>query len=165
MRIFQAFGLDIKLLIANFVNFLILVFVLYKLGYKPILKFVKERQEKIEKGIKDAEDATKKLENAEVEKDELLSAAHKEAQEIIKNAKEQATLQSDAITKKAKSETASIVEKAKKEIRLEKEQSIVAARKEIAQIAILATEKLLNKKMDKKESERIAKEGLGAINE
>ena len=99
MEIFQAFGLDIKHLIENLVNFLILVFILYKLGYKPILKFVKERQEKIEKGIKHAEEAAKRLDDAATEQDKILSKAHKEAQDIIGKAKDQAKAQADGIIK------------------------------------------------------------------
>jgi len=163
MEILQAFGLDIKLLIANLVNFLILVFILYKLGYKPILKFVKERQEKIEKGIKHAEEAAKKLDDAANKQDKMIANAHKEAQEIIGKAKDQAKVQADSIIKKTQSETRNIVEKAKKEIALEKEQSLVSVRKEAIEAVISATEALLKKKVDIKEDKEFIENSLKEI--
>ena len=160
MEIFSAFGLDVKLLIANFINFLILVGVLYKFGYKPILKFVKTRQEKIEKGLTDAQAAAEKLEKASKEREKITSQAHKEAQEIIGKAKDQAKIQADALIKRAQNETRSIVERAKKEITLEKEQSVLSMRKQAAEIVISATEKLLRKKMDAKEDEKYVNDVL-----
>ncbi|PIP67013.1 MAG: ATP synthase F0 subunit B [Parcubacteria group bacterium CG22_combo_CG10-13_8_21_14_all_41_9] len=160
MEILQAFGLDIKLLIANLVNFLILVFILYKLGYKPILKFVKERQDKIEKGIKHAEEAAKRLDDAATEQDKILSKAHKEAQNIIGKAKDQAKIQADAIVKRTKDEASAIVAKAKKEISLEKEQSLLSVRKEAGVAVIAATEALLKKKVDSKEDKEFIEESL-----
>ena len=163
MEILQAFGLDIKLLIAQLVNFLILVFILYKLGYKPILKFVRERQDKIEKGIKHAEEAAKKLETAAKEQDKIVADAHKEAQKIITTAKDHAKQQADTIVKKTKDEAIAIVAKAKKEIALEKEQSLASVRKEAVEAVIAATEALLKKKVDEKTDKKFIEDSLKDI--
>tara|TARA_B100000315_G_scaffold242070_1_gene263810 strand:- start:66 stop:557 length:492 start_codon:yes stop_codon:yes gene_type:complete len=148
MEIFQSFGLDIKLLIANLINFVLLVAILYKLGYKPILGFVRERQEKIEKGLKDAEAATEKLSDATAQKEKITSDAHREAQDILNKAKDQANVQADDILKKTNAEARSIVERAKKEIAQEKQQSIADVRKHAAEAVISATETVLKKKID-----------------
>lgn len=163
MEIFKAFGLDIKLLIANLVNFLILVFILYKLGYKPILKFVNDRQKKIEKGIKDAEESAKRLSDASAKQEEITSKAHKEAQVIIGKAKDQAKVQADGIIKKTQDEAHNIVDKAKKEIALEKEQTLSNVHKEAALAVIAATEKLLKKKVDDKEDKEFIENSMKDI--
>jgi len=163
MDIFQAFGLDIKLLAANLVNFLILVAILHKFAYRPILKFVKDRQEKIEKGIKEAELATKKLSEAVEKKKEILSDAHKEAQEVIKKAKDQAIAQSRDLVKKTKQETAQIVEKAKKDILLEKEISILSEKKEITSAIMAALEKILSEKIGKKDEKKFIENAIKDI--
>jgi|TARA_B100001971_G_C18106310_1_gene491705 F-type H+-transporting ATPase subunit b len=146
--LFTALGVDTTFLIANLINFLILVGILYKFGYKPILKFAKERQDKIEKGIKDAELAEKKLNDAEAKGNKQLSSAHRESQLIVGKAKEQAKLQADAMLKKTQVETKHIIDRAKKEIRLEQDKSIIEAKKEIASLTLLVTEKLMRKKID-----------------
>ena len=58
-------GIDLKLLVAQIVNFLILLLVLYKFAYGPIVAMLEKRQKKIEKGLKEAEEAHKKLEESE----------------------------------------------------------------------------------------------------
>ncbi|MAG28521.1 ATP synthase F0 subunit B [bacterium] len=160
MEIFQSFGLDIKLLIANLINFVLLVAILYKLGYKPILGFVRERQEKIEKGLKDAEAATEKLSDATAQKEKITSDAHREAQDILNKAKDQAKVQADDIIKKTNSEAANIVEHAKKEISQQKEQSIADVRTQASEAVILATEKILKKKIDEKQDKEIIENSI-----
>ena len=61
-------GIDWKFLIAQIVNFLVLLFVLYKFAYGPILAMLEKRQKKIEKGLKDAEAATKNSKKAKKSK-------------------------------------------------------------------------------------------------
>lgn len=58
MELLNALGIDWKILLAQFVNFAVLVFVLWKFAYKPIFKFLEDRKNKIEEGIKNAEQAT-----------------------------------------------------------------------------------------------------------
>ena len=152
MEIFQAFGLDIKLLIANLINFLILVGVLYKFAYGPILKFIKERQDKIDQGLKDSAKAKKSLEDAEEKQKKMLTQTHKKSQEILEKAKEQAKVQSEAILIKTKDEAKSVIENAKKTIRLEQEAAIAKAKQEIASLVISTTEKVLIENIDEKKN-------------
>ncbi len=150
MELLQAFGIDVRLLIANLINFLLLVGILYKLGYQPILKFVHDRQSKIEKGLSHAEEAHKKLTDAGAEQEAILAQAHKEAQTIISTAREQAQVQAEGIIKKTQDESRAIVDRAKKEIRLEQEKSVSEVRAQATQLVLDVTEKLLHEKMDAK---------------
>ncbi len=163
MELLQAFGIDIRLLAANFINFLLLVGILYKLGYKPILKFVRERQATIERGVKHAQQAEEKLKEAKEGEKRALAAAHREAQAILARAREQADVQAGAIVKRAEDETKNIVARAKKEIRLEQEQAIARARRDVAHLVVSATEQVLRKKMDAQEDERFIKEVLKEV--
>jgi len=58
MKLLQALGLDIRILSAQLINFAVLLFVLWRFGYKPILKFLDDRKDQIEKGVDDAKKAT-----------------------------------------------------------------------------------------------------------
>ena len=48
MELFNALGINLKILVAQLINFLVLFIVLYKFGYKPMLKFLDDRKDKIE---------------------------------------------------------------------------------------------------------------------
>jgi len=160
MELLQAFGIDVRLLIANLINFLLLVGILYKLGYQPILKFVRERQAKIEQGIKDAERASQKLSDAAKEKESLLTEAHQEAQEILSRAKDQAGVQAKAILEKTNNEAREIVQRAKREIRLEQEQSVATIKQETASLVLAVSEKLLREKLDEKGNKQFIEKAI-----
>lgn len=101
-ELIKTFHIDIKLIIAQLVNFGIVLFVLKKYAYGPVLKMMQERTDKIEKGMADAESAGKKiLEIAEKEK-EVLIQARKEAQEIVTKAEEIAKKNKEEIITEAK---------------------------------------------------------------
>ena len=82
----KTFHIDASLLLAQFINFTIVLLVLYKFAYKPILKTLNDRTDKIEKGLKDAEDAQKKLAEMEKKEKEVLTKAKEEGQKIITTA-------------------------------------------------------------------------------
>ena len=65
MEIFEKLGIDVKLVIAQLVNFFILLYVLKRFAYKPVLKILEDRERKIEKGLKDAQSAEKRLHEME----------------------------------------------------------------------------------------------------
>ena len=76
----STFHLDLKLIIAQLVNFLIVAGILWFFALKPIMKIMKERTEKIEKGLKDAKSFEEKLAQAERDRLKTLSVAKKEAE-------------------------------------------------------------------------------------
>ena len=67
-ELFSQLGIDPKLLLAQGVNFVILLVVLTKFVYKPLMKMVEERRKKIELGIKGGEKAEQIIKQAEQEK-------------------------------------------------------------------------------------------------
>lgn len=148
MELIEAFGIDYQLLIANLVTFGLLLGILYKFGYTPILKFVDERTKKIEAGIQKAEEAEQALRAAQAEQERVLTEARTEAQGILATAREQAEIQAVALVEHSKDEARKVVEKAKKDIRFEHEQMLQEAKSDIAELVILTTEKLLREKMD-----------------
>lgn len=99
----EALGLDIKLLLAQIINFGILYFVLKKVLFKPLTKMINMRNKKIQDALKNSEIIEKKLEELEgkerkllekarekgrVEREGIIEVASKEKEEIINNARE-----------------------------------------------------------------------------
>ncbi len=78
-------GFDWQVALANLVNFLIIFFILKKFAFKPIGKIIKERQEKIQKGLDDAKQAEAALSVAHNTKEEIIKEAKDEARKIVTN--------------------------------------------------------------------------------
>jgi len=76
MEIFNQFGINPLLLLAQVVNFAVLLFILKRFLYKPILKVLEERKKRIEESLKNAEEIEKRLvETAELEEEILAKSA------------------------------------------------------------------------------------------
>jgi len=143
MKLFEALGLNWKILLAQFINFGILVWVLYKFGYGPILDFIDKRREKIEKGLKNAKLVEEKLEKAKEEEKEIITSAKKEAQKIVNSSTELAKKNQEEIIRKAEEEAQRILQSSEKKAQQEKERIINEAKGEVADLAILATKKIM----------------------
>lgn len=157
-ELIKTFHIETNLLIAQFVNFAIVLFVLWKFAYKPILKTLNDRTKKIEKGMKDAENAGKKLEEISQKEKEVLHKAKMEAQEIIKKAEDTAKKDAQNISDEAKAQTEKMIADAKKVIEQEKTKMISEVKSEIAGLVVSATEKVIHEKLDEtKDKELIEK--------
>ncbi len=142
-QLLSAFGIEIELIIAQIINFGILVVVLSYFLYKPLLAMLQTREEKITQGMQDAEDAAKAKAAANEEKKEILSQAHKNAQEVGEKAKEFADQKVVVITKEAQEKAESIIKSAEAKSAEIKEQARKDSEAEIRKLAVLAAEKIL----------------------
>ena len=146
--IINAFHIDYKIIIAQMVNFGIVFVVLYFYAIKPLSKIMKERGEKIEKGVKDAKTNAEVLNKTQLEYEEAIAKAKAEANEIFQEGKKEATAKRVAMLEEAKDEVALLVENGKKTLEAEKVKMVEEAKKEIVNLAMLATEKLISNKQD-----------------
>jgi F-type H+-transporting ATPase subunit b len=144
--IVNAFGIDVRLIVVQVINFTILMVALGYFLYTPILNLLRDREEKIAAGIKDAEAAAAAKASAEVEKAAVLTEAHHAAAEVNARAKSAAEVTAAEIA--AVAETAAQSTKAKALVEAEqlKAAAIKASEAEIAKTAILAAEKILREK-------------------
>ncbi len=158
MEVLHKLGIDWKLLIAQGINFLVLLYILKRFVYKPMLAFLDERAGKIESGLQNAEAAGKRLEAAEKEHKRLLAEAQKEARAIVEEALSVAKRRDMEQLEKTKAEVAALLEAGKQSIAEERERSLREAKAELGALVILATEKLTGVKVDaEKDSELIQK--------
>jgi F-type H+-transporting ATPase subunit b len=147
-ELITTFHIDWKLIIAQLVNFGIILFVLKKFAYGPMMKMMDDRTKKIEKGLKDAQDSHKKLaEIAEKEK-EVLVEARKAAQEIVAKAEAVAIKNKEEIIVESKKQAEKILADAAKKIELEKIQMFAEVKMQVASLVISATSKIIDEKLD-----------------
>ncbi|MCX6761376.1 MAG: F0F1 ATP synthase subunit B [Candidatus Moranbacteria bacterium] len=159
-ELIKTFHIEVNLLVAQMVNFAIVLFVLYRFAYKPVLKTLNSRTNKIEKGLADADAAGKKLEEIVEKEKDVLATAKKEAQEIIKMAEEQAKANSMSIVLEARNQSEKLLVGAKSQIEQEKNKMLVEVKGEIANLVVLATEKIIGEKLDKEKDRELIEKSI-----
>ena len=158
----EALGLNLPQLIAQVVNFFVLLFVLRLVAYKPILKMLDER--KIAEGLNAAEIARAEAASAQANIQAQLDTARKEGQEIVAGAQGIATrIQADAREQSAKDRDAAL-ERARIEIQQERDRAISDLRGEFADITVKAAEKVINQSLDRQSHQRVIDETLAESN-
>jgi F-type H+-transporting ATPase subunit b len=139
----EAFGINGKLLLAQSVNFGLLVAGLTFFLYKPVLKMLKERQELIEKGVRDAENASANALVAEKQRKEVLAAAEREAEERVQKSVEVGKEERAKIVERAQAQSEALLKDAELQAAELSRKALKDSEKEIARTAILAAEKIL----------------------
>ncbi len=142
-NIIAAFGIDARLIIVQIINFTILMVALGYFLYTPILNLLRDREEKIAAGIRDAEAAAVAKASAEVEKAAVLTEAHHAAAEVNTRAKSAAEVTAAEIIAAAEVSAQAAKAKAVAEAEQLKAAAIKASEAEIAKTAILAAERIL----------------------
>ena len=160
----EALGLNLPQLIAQVVNFFVLLFILRLVAYKPILKMLDERKEKIAEGLNAAEIARAEAAAAQANIQDQLNVARKDGQEIVANAQAIATrIQTDAREQSAQDREVAL-ERARSEIQQERDRAIAGLRSEFADITVSAAEKVINQSLDRRAHQRVIDETLAESN-
>lgn len=145
-QLIAAFGIDVKLITVQIINFVILMGLLSYFLYKPVLKVLADREEMIKQGIADAEAAAGAKAAADVEKQGILSAAHAEATAVNDRAKQSADEKAAEIMADAEERRAALLREAERKSADIAAQARKDSEAEIAKLAILAAEKVLKEK-------------------
>ena len=154
-ELIKTFHIEVNLLLAQMVNFVIVLLVLYKFAYKPILKTLNERTKKIEKGLRDAEETQNKFQEMTQKEKEILTQAKKEAQEIIKKSESEAKKNAESITAEMKEKNAKMIEDAKAMIEEKKKKMLLEIKSEVADLVVMATEKVIAQKLNSEKDKEI----------
>ena len=139
----SAFGISGSLLLAQAVNFGILLVVLWYFLYKPVMKVLAERQQKVAQGVMDAERAAEKLKGADAEAAVVVSKAEGDAEGIVTGARETANAEKARIVKEADARAAAIAADADARAKETAAKSLRESEKEVARLAVLAAEKVI----------------------
>ncbi len=158
MDFLKDFGVEPVLLLAQMVNFAILLFILKRFLYKPILKVLEERKNKIATSMKQSEQIQKKFEELDVKQQEILDNARNESAQIIDTAKSEAKTLANQIQIEASNQTQLSLKRAQETLALEKQKMISEAKKEIVSVVTSATQKVIGKIMTEKDKDRLVTE-------
>jgi len=151
----EGLGINIPLLIAFTINFVILFVLLSVVAYKPIVKMLNERQVKIKESMDQAEKIRQETARSEEEIKAHLEEARKEGQAVIAQATQIGERVKEEAKDSARQEAESLIAKARTEIKLERDKTVDDLRAEFADIAILAAEKVIKETVDKKKHRKL----------
>lgn len=151
----EKLGIDSKLLIAQIINFSLIVVVLTKFLYKPIIAILEKRKREIEEGLALTEKLKIEEEKLKEKREKILEAARKEAQEIMTQGKKDGKEQEREIIANAHLEGSDIIAKATEEAVRIKESLTKQLRAEAVTIATEMTKQLLKKALSKSDMQKI----------
>jgi F-type H+-transporting ATPase subunit b len=127
--------------------FLLLIFLLAKLAWKPILGSLKEREQSIQQALDSAEQAKKEMTNLKAENESLLREAREERDKILKTAREAANRIHDQAQVDAKKNADKLIDDAKAIIQTEKNAALRDVKAQVAAFSLEVAEKLIKKNL------------------
>lgn len=136
MEIVKNFGLDPYLFGAQVINFLIILYLLKRFLYKPVLDMLKKREDAIKEGIKQAEDARILMEETLEKEKAILKKAQETARQTINEAREQALVTAVSIEERTKKQAEKIILEGREQIRLETEDAKIKLTREIGNLSV-----------------------------
>jgi F-type H+-transporting ATPase subunit b len=142
-QLFGAFGIDGKLLVAQLINFGVLFVGLTYLLYKPVMKTLDTRREKVAQGVIDADQAALKLATAGTEASTIVKGAETDAEGIVTNARDLAGTEKARILKEAEARASTLEADADARAKETASRVLRESEKEIARLSVLAAEKVL----------------------
>ena len=128
--------------------FILLVWVLKKMAWKPLLALLDERRERIKKGFEEIEQAKKDVEKLKTDYEQARMHIEEEASQKLQAAIDEGKKISRELQEQSRRESRNVLEKAKEDIQLEVAKAKVTLRNEIADLTLAATERLLREKLD-----------------
>jgi F-type H+-transporting ATPase subunit b len=141
-------------------NFLLFLAIIWTFAFKPVSKMLSDRRERIEQGLKDAEQARRDRENAEAERVASLAEARREANEILARAQKVAQESRDADIAATKEELERLRTRATADIEAEKVRAIGELRAEVADLALQAASQVVGETMTSERERRLVEEFL-----
>ena len=155
-----ALGFSLPGLIAQLVNFTILLVVLRLALFGPVMRMLDERKRTIQQGIDRAAQAASAATASEADARRVLDEARAEGQQAIARAQDAAARLREELEGRARADAEGIVTRAREEIALERDQAIEQLRREFADLTIAAAERVISQSLDRAAHQRLIDEVL-----
>jgi len=154
------FQINLFWVIVSALNFILFFIIIWTFAFKPVSKILSDRQDRIEQGLKDAEQARRDRENAETERVATLSEARREANDILARSQKVAQETRDADIAATRDELERMRVRAAADIEAEKVRAIADVRAEVADLALLAAGRVVGETMTDERQRRLVEEFL-----
>lgn len=149
----ELYPLDIAI---HVVNIVILFVLLRVLVYKPVRKFMRERDEKIAKQMEDAQSAMQQAEVMQAQSAQQLASANEQAEQTVRNSEERAVETANSILANAKSQAEALQEEARQEMEAERCRTIGAMKEEITDLAVEMASRIMRREVRLEDNRAVA---------
>jgi len=154
---------DFGLTIWTTVVFLILVAVLGKFAWKPMIQALEDRENGIRKSIDDAAAAQKAAESLKAQLEAELASAHQKAQSLLQDARQEAGSLRDQLMKQADADSRKLVDQTRAQLEEEKQKLTRELRQEVGALSVRVAEKLLRHSMNESEQQKLVQSLLADV--
>ena len=151
---------DPGLFIWTIATFLVLLTLLAKFAWRPLLQALAAREETIRRSLADAEKARQELERLNQESESIIRQARTEAESIIVATRADAERLRGELREKARNEAEGIIKNAERQIQLETARALEQIRRETADLSIAIASKLIQKNITREDNERLIDDAL-----
>ena len=158
MELLSSLGIEWKLIIAQIVNFGILVFILYKLVYKPLLSALDSRVAQVKEVAEKTSSIDSKLEEIKSLEEETLAEARKAGAKIIKETEEAASKLKARLESEAVAEAAKLIKEAEARIKADQDKQNASLKAEIRDLVATAIEATIGKYLNDDAKKKLADE-------
>lgn len=163
MEIIKNFGIQPILLLAQIVNFLIILYLLQKFFYKPIAKLLEGRKRKIEESLKNADLIEEKLQKTQEQSAQILAEAQKNSQTLIADAKRESEKIISQATIDARKQFEEILGQSQIQIEAQRNQMQKQLEKETLNLVIEVVKKVLSRTLKPKERQDLTTKAVSEI--
>lgn len=158
-------GIDWKLLLANGLTFFLVLWILRKFAYRPIMDVLDKRQRTIGEGLNAAKRSTEELAAIQRDKEQILKAAKVEALAIVAEAKHQGEAAKQKVAEQAQAEATAILARTKVQLERDRQEMVSGAKAELAEVVVAATAKVLDATMDQSMKTKVSDAAVSALKE
>jgi F-type H+-transporting ATPase subunit b len=151
---------DPGLAIWTIITFLVLLCLLAKFAWNPLLRALEARRETIRKSLDDAQQARRELEEVTQESARIIKNAHAEAESIVSKSRVDAEKLREELKQKARTDAEGIVREARRQIETETGRALRQIRNEVADLSVAVASKLIQRNFSKEDNSALIEETL-----
>jgi F-type H+-transporting ATPase subunit b len=159
----EALGINFNLFLAQVINFGVVVGALFYLLYKPVLKMLRDRTERIEQSLQESDQVQEQLDNARRDYDAEIARARQEAATILSQAQERARSQEAEIVSQARQDADRIRTEAREQAQQERDQMLREVKDQVAGLVTLTASRVLQAELAAQGHDRLINESLESL--
>jgi F-type H+-transporting ATPase subunit b len=158
MQVLETLGLNVSGFIWHTINFLVLVFLLSRFLYRPVIQMLDERARRVRESMERAEEVRREAEQAEAERTRLMAEARREAEAMRAQAERQLEAYRSQRRQEIDEEMQRMRERAEADLRSREQQIMAEIRSQVAELAIAGAERVIRQRMDPELQRRLVEE-------
>lgn len=155
-ELFSKLGIDWKLLVANTITFFVVLWLLRKFAYRPLMEVMDKRRQTISDGLTNAEKAQQELQAVRQEKEKILAETRQSSMQMLQAATHDADIRRQELLAKAEADSRAMLDKTKQQMRAEQQKMMDQAKGQLADLVVAATSKVVAEQLDDKLQHKLA---------